>query len=158
MPKNNANEKILREIDDAGLWFHAKKYRPIWVRLLEKQEAVPTLEGEELVPAGNYVCRGEAGDIWPQSAEKLTAKYELTDELDEQGWRKCHPKPDAAGVVAAQILHAFQVQAEWGTLSGKPGDFIVKNFADRNNPNPTDVWIVDQRLFNATYERVTTGQ
>jgi PGDYG protein len=152
MPKNNA--AILQEIDGAGLWFHAKKTRPIWVRLLEQQETVKTLEGEEQVPAGNYLCRGEAGDIWPQKEERLKAKYTLTDEVDEQGWRKCLPNPDAAGVMAAQVPHAFQVQAAWGLLSGKPGDFIVKNYEDRANENPADVWIVDQALFEATYERV----
>ena len=83
------------------------------------------------MPAGNYLCRGEAGDIWPQNKDRVTAKYTLTDEVDEQGWRKCDPKPDAAGVMAAQVPHAFQVQAKWGLLSGKPGDFIVKNYEDR---------------------------
>ena len=152
MPKSN--EAIFQEVNGAGLWFHAKKTRPIWVRLLEHEETVKTLEGEEQVPAGNYLCRGEAGDIWPQNKDRLTAKYTLTDEVDEQGWRKCDPKPDAAGVMAAQVSHAFQVQAKWGLLSGKPGDFIVKNYEDRDNDNPEDVWIVDQGLFEATYERV----
>ena len=152
MPKNN--DTILTEINAAGLWFHAKKTRPIWVRLLEHEETVKTLEGDEQVPAGNYLCRGEAGDIWPQNKDRLTVKYNMTDEVDEKGWRKCDPKPDAAGVMAAQVPHAFQVQAKWGLLSGKPDDFIVKNYEDRDNDNPEDVWIVDQALFEATYERV----
>ena len=153
-PMSKTNGAILQEVNGAGLWFHAKKTRPIWVRLLEHEETVKTLEGEERVPAGNYLCRGEAGDIWPQNKDRVTAKYTLTDEVDEQGWRKCDPKPDTAGVMAAQVPHAFQVQAKWGLLSGKPGDFIVKNFEDRGADYPEDVWIVDQALFEATYERV----
>lgn len=149
------NEALLKELNGAGLWFHAKKTRPIWVRLLEKDETVKTLEGEEQVPAGNYLCRGKAGDIWPQNKDRLTAKYTMTDEHDEQGWLKCDPKPDAAGVMAVQVHHAFHVQAKWGLLSGKSGDFIVKNYEDRSAVNPKDVWIVDQSLFEATYERVS---
>ena len=154
VPMSDSNSAILEEINAAKMWFHAKKTRPIWVRLLEQDETVKTLEGDEEVPAGNYLCRGEAGDIWPQSAERLTAKYTLTDEVGEQGWRKCDPKPDAAGVMAAQVPHAFQVVAKWGLLKGKQDDFIVKNYKERNNDHPQDVWIVDQALFEATYERV----
>jgi hypothetical protein len=146
------NRALLQEVNAGKLWFHARKTRPIWVRRLEHPETVKTLEGEEQVPAGNYLCRGEAGDLWPQKEERLTAKYELTDQVDDEGWQKCLPKPDAAGVMAAQVPHAFQVQAKWGMLSGKPGDFIVKNYEDRGADNPEDVWIVDQGLFQATYE------
>ena len=152
MPTNN--NALLQEVNSARLWFHAKKSRPIWVRLLEKEETVQTLEGAERVPAGTYLCRGEAGDLWPQSEKRLTAKYNSTDEVDGEGWHKYEPKPDAAGVMAAQVPHEFQVQATWGVLSGKSGDFLVKNHEDRDNDNPADVWIVDQALFEATYERV----
>jgi len=147
------NAKIIEEVRDAGLWFHAKKTRPIWIRLMEREETVQTIEGEQRVPAGNYLCRGEAGDLWPQTAESVSAKYVLTDSLDEQGWQRCEPDPNAAGVMAAQVPHAFQVHARWGLLSGKSGDFLVKNYEDRDNQNPLDLWIVDQRLFNATYQR-----
>jgi hypothetical protein len=149
-----ANQALLKEVDAAKLWFHAKKTRPIWVRRLEKTESVKTLEGDEEVPAGNYLCRGEAGDIWPQNEERLNAKYVITDETDEQGWRKCLSKPDAAGVMAAQVPHEFQVHAKWGLLSGKPGDYVVKNYEDRDVAEPQDVWIVDRELFRATYEKV----
>ena len=148
------NEAILSEVNAAGLWFHAKKTRPIWVRRLDREETIKTLEGDEQVPAGNYLCRGEAGDLWPQTEQRLLAKYDLTDESDDQGWQRCNPKPDAAGVMAAQIPHSFQVVAQWGTLTGKPNDYLIKNHEDANTPYPTDIWIVDQTLFDATYERV----
>ena len=149
------NEAILRETDGLRMWFHAKKTRPIWARRLEQNEKVSTIEGEEDVPAGNYLCRGEAGDFWPQTEQRLTSKYTVTTEVDPQGWKKYLPNPDAASVMAAQIPQPFQVQAQWGLLSGKRGDFLVKNYEDRDNPDPNDVWIVDQTLFNATYERVS---
>jgi hypothetical protein len=149
-----ANSALLDEVHAAALWFHAKKTRPIWARRLDQPERVKTLEGEEDVPAGNVLCRGEAGDIWPQSAERLEAKYVATDEVSADGWRKHLPHPDNTGVMAARIDHPFAVAAKWGELQGKPGDYLVKNYDDRDTPYPDDVWIVDANLFQATYERV----
>ena len=84
--------------------------------------------------------------------EKLLAKYTATDTVDEQGWTLYEPRPDAAGVMAAPVSHAFALQATWGTLSGKAGDMLVKSYADRDVDYPADVWIVDQALFQATYD------
>jgi hypothetical protein len=122
---------------------------------MERAEKVETLEGPEEVPAGAYLCRGEAGDIWPQSEESISARYVPTEEIEVGGWRKWTPRPDAAGVMAAQVPRAFEVQTAWGLLSGKPGDYVVKNHEDRDSDDPPDLWIVDQRLFEATYERLS---
>src|SRR5207253_896299 len=115
-------------------WFHAKKVRPIWVRQLDKEETVKTIEGNEQVPAGHFLCRGEAGDIWPQTAKSLHEKYQPAQEVSADGWHKYIPRPDNQGVLAAKVPHAFVVHAKWGMLSGKAGDYVVKNFADRDVP------------------------
>lgn len=148
------NRLLLDEVNQSGTWFPAKKTRPIWARLLEKPAKVKTLEGEEDVPAGQYLCRGDASDIWPQTAERLATKYVATNDVSPDGWQKFLPQPDNRGVLAAQISHAFGVQAKWGVLSGKPGDYLVKNYEDDETPYPADVWVVDQALFQATYETV----
>jgi len=149
---DSRNQKLLDEVNQAQTWFHAKKTRPIWARRLEAAQTVKTIEGEEQVAAGHYLCKGEAGDIWPQTEKDLHKRYIATDEVEADGWRKYQPHPDAQGVLAAQIDHPFQVQATWGKLTGKPGDFLVKNFPDRDTPYPADIWIVDQTLFRQTYE------
>jgi len=77
-----------------------------------------------------------------------------TDTVDAEGWRKYQPRPDAEGVMAAQVPHSFAVTATWGKLSGKAGDYVLKNFRDRAVAYPDDVWVVDQSLFRATYEAV----
>ncbi|MBI2480653.1 MAG: hypothetical protein HYV60_19120 [Planctomycetia bacterium] len=151
------NQALLDEANAAGQWFHAKKTRPIWALRLESAQTVKTLEGEEQVAAGHYLCRGEAGDIWPQTEQTLLERYTATDEVDSNGWRRYQPHPDAQGVLATQIDHPFQVQAAWGQLTGKPRDFLVKNFQDRETAYPADVWIVDQTLFRQTYESVAPG-
>ena len=148
------NRQLLDEVNRSGTWFHAKKTRPIWAREVEQEQVVKTLEGEERVPAGNFLCRGEAGDVWPQSRKGLEARYTATGEVDAEGWRRYEPRPDAEGVWAAQVSHPFSVQAAWGRLSGKAGDYVVKNFSDKDAAYPDDVWIVDQELFRATYQAV----
>ena len=151
------NKALLDEANVAAKWFHAKKTRPIWARRLEEAQTVKTLEGEEQVEAGHYLCKGEAGDIWPQTEKDLNKRYTATDEVTADGWRKYQPHPDAQGVMATHIDHSFEVQATWGKLSGKPGDFLLKNFSDRETASPADVWIVDQTLFQQTYEAVAIG-
>ncbi|MFO1002342.1 MAG: PGDYG domain-containing protein [Planctomycetaceae bacterium] len=115
-----------------------------------------TLEGEEQVEAGHYLCRGEEGDIWPQTEKDLTRRYQAVDEVDADGWRKYQPNPDAEGAMAMQIHHPFSVKTSWGTLSGKPGDYLLKNWHDRDTAHPEDVLIVDQTLFQQTYESVVS--
>lgn len=148
------NDVILVEAERLGRWFHAKKTRPIWAKKLTVPAQVKTLEGTENVPPGSYLCRGEAGDIWPQKEESLLKRYEATGQANAEGWQQFVPRVDAEGVMAVQIDHAFSVHTRWGELAGKPGDYLVKNYSDRNEPFPEDVWIVDQTLFAATYERV----
>jgi hypothetical protein len=150
------NAAILEEVNHSQSWFRAKKNRPIWARQLDKDETVKTLEGTEQVKAGDFLCRGEAGDIWPQASKSLNEKYQKTEEVDSNGWRKYVPRPDNEGVMAAQVTHPFVVHAKWGVLSGKRGDYIVKSFADRDVSYPEDVWIVDQTLFQATYKAIET--
>lgn len=141
-------------MNQAQAWFHARKTRPIWAKRVVRDQTVETLEGAEQAHAGDYLCRGEAGDTWPQQAGALEAKYTPTDVLTPDGWRQYRPRPDAEGVLAAPVPHAFAVQARWGRLSGKAGDYVVKQYRDRDIAYPEDVWIVDQTLFAATYAPV----
>lgn len=157
-PADSPNKTLFDEANAAGQWFHAKKTRPIWAKRLEADQTVTTLEGEEKVEAGHYLCKGEAGDIWPQTEQTLNKRYTATEEVTADGWRKYQPHPDAQGVLATPIDHPFEAQATWGKLTGKPGDFLVKNFQDRETAYPADVWIVDQTLFRQTYESVAPGK
>lgn len=153
-----ANRDLLDAVEAADSWFHAKKTKAIWARQVSEDQTVETLEGSEEVSAGDYLCRGEAGEIWPQSGEKLDQKYAATDQVDGDGWRRYTPRPDAVGVLAAQVDRPFTVEATWGTLTGKAGDFVVKSYDDRDQDYPEDVWIVDQDLFAATYARVEPSE
>ena len=41
-----------------------------------------------------------------------------------------------------------------GTLTGKKGDYLVKHYRDRQVLYPEDVWILDAKVFEATFEEV----
>jgi hypothetical protein len=152
MPTDSPNRALLDEVNAAGLWFRAKKTRPIWARRVDVPQQVRTPEGREEAPAGSYLCRGESGDVWPQAAERLFATYLPTGDVTADGWRQFAPRPDGHGVWAARVDHPFEVLSAWGRLRGKPGDYLVKDFAGGDAPYPTDVWIVDAHLFAETYE------
>lgn len=154
---SGANRALLDEVHQAGSWFHARKTREIWVRRLEREETISTIEGPLLAKAGDFVCRGVGGELWPQKAQDVERKYLSTDATDGP-WRKYVPRPDGEGILAARLEHAFTVEATWGRLSGKAGDYLAKNFRDREVRYPADVWVVDRALFDATYERVVEAR
>ncbi|WP_298859944.1 hypothetical protein [uncultured Gimesia sp.] len=149
---NHPNKELLDEVNRANSWFAARKTKCLWAQEVTDDQSVSTLEGELIAKAGDYLCRGESGDTWPQKAKTLFSKYEATEEHDNAGWIKFSPKPEAAGVLAVQIKHAFQVIASWGELTGQPDDYLVKNEADKNVEYPEDVWIVNRAIFEGTYE------
>lgn len=140
----NPNAEILAEAEP--LSFLARKNKGCKAKKLEQDMTIDTLEGEVSAKAGDWLCKGVAGEPWPQKEEKLFATYDQTSAPDAEGWVEFSPKPDSEAVQAAQIDHPFQVIASWGTLAGKAGDYVVHRPGDT-----TDVWIVDKGLFEATY-------
>ncbi len=143
----NPDGKLLPEVEQR--LFAARKTKPLWAKLVKVEQEVETLEGRETVEPGHYLCRGIHNELWPQDAIKLLSNYQPTDHFDTDGWQQFSPKPDAAPVQAAQIATPFSVMAHWGKLTGKADDYIV-----RSSLVPTDVWIVDKAIFEASYERL----
>lgn len=154
MAPKKANAVIVKEVNDAGPWFHAKKTRPIWVRKLEQEETVKTLEGEERVPAGNYLCRGETGDIWPQTEERLTSKYIVTDEVGDKKWRKCLPKPEClrsdamtkTSKIATSILTERGISDRSSEIPGRDG-FARNGATTYNICVKWDTWHIVSKPF-----------
>ena len=142
----NPNGKLVADIEAA--LFLAKKTKSLWAKRLVASQKVNTIEGEVTANAGDYLCRGIAGELWPQRATKLQEKYESSGEFDSDGWELFNPKPNLAPVEAAQVATSFRVEAKWGELLGKTNDYVVRSTTD-----PTDIWIVDQAIFKVSYER-----
>lgn len=81
-----------------------------------------------------------------REASRSTIQRRSCDRLTSRGAMNA--------TLATPIDHAFEVQATWGQLTGRAGDYLVKNFQDRGTAYPVDVWIVDQTLFRQTYEAI----
>lgn len=148
-----ANRALLEALDAAGAWFRARKTRPIAARLLEADHRVETLEGPVLAKAGDFLCRGAGGELWPQSRASLERRYLPGGSLAD-GWREYCPRPEGNQVLAASVPQAFEVTSRRGILRGKAGDYVLKKAGESAVPGANDLWIVDRSLFEATYERV----
>eukprot|EP00005_Dracoamoeba_jomungandri_P006143 CAMPEP_0174252838 /NCGR_PEP_ID=MMETSP0439-20130205/2206_1 /TAXON_ID=0 /ORGANISM="Stereomyxa ramosa, Strain Chinc5" /LENGTH=134 /DNA_ID=CAMNT_0015333487 /DNA_START=65 /DNA_END=466 /DNA_ORIENTATION=- len=133
----SANCELLDEVQ--YLWVNYKKVGVVWAQKLKERRLIKTLEGDEIAEAGEMLCKGIAGELWPQAEEKLLSKYKKTSTTNGE-WDKYIPKPDLPGVFAARVNHDFSVETEYGAMSGKKGDYLLKNFADRHTEYPVDLW------------------
>jgi hypothetical protein len=152
-----ANRELLDAVKRSGGWLRARKTRSIRARCAVTAEMLQTLEGPVHVHAGEYVCRGEQGELWAQSEEALHRRYAATGEFDSGGWREYRPLPDSGGVLAIRLDRPFSVVLDRGVLRGKAGDYLLQDFAEVAGQDPRDLWIVDASIFAATY-RVDQGE
>jgi hypothetical protein len=151
---DSKNKQLLDRLNLDGAWVHAKKKRPIWAKLIESQQEIATLEGTVNASTGDYLCRGENGEIWPQKAARLAENYEAQKVVDADDWRLYMPKREAKGVMAAIVPHTFVVYTQRGEFNGKAGDYVLKNYEDKETEYPDKIWVVDQELFAKTYRIV----
>ena len=126
-----------------------KKTKPVWAKILLVDQEISTLEGPEKATAGDYLCRGIHGEVWPQGQEKFLSKYSPSGEFDNEAWQRFDPKPDMPLVSAEQVKHAFELESRWGAMKGKRGDYIVRSLSD-----DTDIWVVDKKIFEQSYVAV----
>jgi hypothetical protein len=144
-PLLNPNGQLLPEI--AARMFETRKTKPILAERIESRREVETIEGRVLADAGDFLCRGIVGEYWPQKRSKLHEKYIGSEAIDPDGWQRFDPRPESDPVEATQLTFAFRVSAHWGDLRGKANDYVVRSKTD-----PTDIWIVDKTIFEASYE------
>ena len=118
---------------------------------------VDTLEAKEPVHADAMFCIGESNDAWQQSAKKLLAKYTV-DAIDPDGWMVCNPKQENS-VEFCEITSSGYIQGLWGESVYQlgnnlqrfnPGDFVL-----RSREDPTDVWVVNRKIFINSYSEIT---
>ena len=146
-----ANRELLELVNRSGGWMRASKTGSVRARCAVTAELLQTLEGPVQVFAGEYICRGERGELWAQSAEALQRRYVAVGEYDSGGWREFRPLPGGAGVLAIRLERPFQVELSRGVLRGKAGDFLVQECSADESVFPRDLWVVDADIFAATY-------
>lgn len=120
---------------------------------------IKTLEGNQDIQPKSMMCLGAIDDPWQQDIDKIKKKYDF-DTVDETGWIVFTPKPDVVTnvfQVTQEMLgdsDKFQIVGLWGTegedgkmyQTGKVGDWVA-NIPD----DPADVYIIEQKVFAATY-------
>lgn len=151
------NRVLLEAANERGEWFEARKTQGLWAKRLDDDTTVETKEGPLEAKAGDYLCRGVEGELWPQSEASLEKKYTATDRVDEEGFRYFDVKdtPDTH-VMAAPIREgAVSLSTAWGEMTGETGDLLVKRVEEREVALPEDVWIVTKGVFEKTYTTVT---
>ena len=118
---------------------------------------------------GVWLCVGVAGEPWFQSFEKIEAKYgpgehetkTFNFDTKPRAYRKYKPKGTVRNWVA-QItgpgIAGFNIRPGYDPerpLYSPAGGYVVKDdVLDPYRDKPKDVWLVQQSLFDSTYELV----
>jgi hypothetical protein len=170
-PRKLSHNETLHWIAENKAWRLAKKIKPIWARPVEPDEVGKEFQTanhlREKAKAGYWLCVGSAGEPWFQSHEKLQSKYEpktqetrkFEFDTKERSYRQFKPKGTVHNWVA-QVkgpgIAGFFVRPGYdpeSLLYSPAGGYVVKDdVSDPYRDNPKDVWLVQQSLFESTYE------
>jgi hypothetical protein len=98
--------------------------------------------------AGDAIMTGAAKESWPIARATFEKTYAPAEGSRMGRDGKFFKKP--LPVLAVQMKEPFAVTASWGRLEGKPGDWLVQY-----DDHAKDFGIVEQSVFQETYERLT---
>ncbi|APW61514.1 hypothetical protein [Paludisphaera borealis] len=167
------HEETLRWIAEHKAWRLARKTKPIWARPVAPEEVGKEFETadhvKEVAREGAWLCVGVAGEPWFQSLEKIEAKYEHSGEkakkfdFDKEPREYQSYKPKAAtrnwvAQVKGDGIEGFTIRPGYDPdlpLYSPAGGYVVRD--DVTDPYKTpaeDAWLVQQPLFESTYELV----
>ncbi len=168
-----SHEETLRWIAEQKAWRLASKTRPIWARPVAPEEVGREFQTadhvKEVAREGFWLCVGVAGEPWFQSREKIEAKYEADREeskkfgfdAESRSYRKFKPKQTVRNWVArvkGPGIEGFFIRPGYDPdrpLYSPSGGYVVKDeVKDPYSDKPGDVWLVQQSLFESTYELV----
>jgi hypothetical protein len=169
--KKLTHEETLAWIREHKAWRHARKTKPIWARELEPAEigkAFATADhADEVAREGYWLCVGVAGEPWFQKPAKVEDKY---DEAGTEGkqfsfdsgpraYRIFKPKEGVRNWVARVEqpgIEGFYIRPGYDMshpLYSPGGGYVVTgDVEDPYAAELDDVWLVQQALFESTYE------
>ena len=167
------HDATLKWVADNRAWRRATKTKPIWARAVDASEVGVEFQTADHVAqkakAGYWLCVGVAGEPWFQAREKIDEKYDASVEevkkfaFDQakKTYRVFKPKASSR-VWAAQVkgaeIEGFFVRPNYDPgrpLYSPAGGYVVRDDApDPYQAPPKDVWLVQQGLFESTYEFV----
>jgi hypothetical protein len=171
MPKRLSHDETLRWIAEHRAWRVARKTKPIWARAVAAEEIGRAFRSADHTTqrpqSGAWLCVGSAGEPWFQSKAKIDAKYRHDGEEQrrfdfDDGPRAYHRfVPDAAArswaaQVTAPDIEGFYIglpESADRPLYSPAGGYVVTDYVDDPyGVDLADVWLVQQSLFEDTYE------
>ena len=166
-----SHDETLRWVASHNAWRQARKTKPIWAREVMPDEVGKGFQtadhAVEKARAGFWLCVGVAGEPWFQTLAKIEGKYEpagedvKTFEFDgkPRTYRIFKPKAATRNWVA-QVkgpgIAGFFIRPNYDPahpLYSPSGGYVVRDdVKDPYRARPDDVWLVQQGLFESTYE------
>ena len=171
-----SHDETLAWINKHRAWRHARKTKPIWAREIEPdevgQEFATADHANEVAREGYWLCVGVAGEPWFQKPAKVEERYDLTGEEEKQfsfdtamhKYRVLKPKEGVRNWVA-QVqgpgIKGFYIRPGYDKdrplYSPAGGYAVTGDMDDPYTATLDDVWLVQQPLFESTYELETAG-
>jgi hypothetical protein len=168
-----SHEETLSWITAQRAWRPARKTRPIWSRPVAPEEAGREFQTadhvKEVAREGAWLCVGIAGEPWFQSLAKIEEKYDLAGEETRsfefdgapRHYRLFNPKPTSrnwAAQVKGPGIEGFYIKPGYDAdrpLYSPVGGYVVRGESeDPYKRKPDDVWLVQEPLFESTYELI----
>ncbi|MBS0206849.1 MAG: hypothetical protein JSS49_28580 [Planctomycetes bacterium] len=166
-----SHDETLAWIHDHRAWQKASKTQPMWARAVTEGEIGKQFQtadrATEVAREGLWLCVGVANEPWFQKPDSIEAKYEPGEVVTKQfafddvphDYSLFRPKPgvmnwvarvEGPGIAGFNIRPGFDPQV---TLHSKAGGYVVKSdSADPYSDTSSDVWLVQEPLFESTYE------
>lgn len=171
MTRRLTHDETLRWIAERRAWKVARKTKPIWARPVSAEEVGKEFHtadhAVERATADHWLCVGVAGEPWFQKREKIESKYERSGSAQRKfsfdttthAYEQFTPRAGSRNW-AAQVddprIEGFYIQPNYPTdapLYSPRGGYVVKDHVDDPySGDPNDVWLVQQGLFESTYE------
>jgi hypothetical protein len=168
-----SHDETLRWVTSHKAWRQARKTKPIWARVVGPEEVGKEYQtadhAVEKARAGYWLCVGVAGEPWFQTLEKIEGKYEPAGEVVKTfgfdakptRYRIFTPKATTRNWVA-QVegpgIAGFFIRPNYDPehpLYSPSGGYVVRDYVkDPYQAKPDDVWLVQQGLFESTYELI----
>lgn len=166
-----SHEEALRWADEHRAWRPARKTRPIWARPVTAAEVGREFQTadhvKQVAHAGAWLCVGADGQPWFQERARIDAKYDDDGEETREfgfdqaphAYRVFKPKA-ATRNWAAQVkgdgIEGFFIRPGYDPdrpLYANAGGYVVmEDVPDPYRAPNRHVWLVQQELFESTYE------
>lgn len=175
---NLSHEQALDWIQQHRAWRLVRKNKPIWARAVEADEIGREYQTADLAKqkaqAGYWLCVGVAGEPWFQTLARIESRYErgvaeakqFSFDQQPRQYQVFQPKSDVrswAAQIAGPGISGFFIRPNYDQdkpLYSPAGGYVVKSYheetPDPYQGQPDDVWLVQQALFDSTYEFVAS--